>query len=130
MRRFQKRGPRSRARPPSQFGSRERANNQRNQRAKYSGRQAQEVDLHAIAHSAMQKYGFVSGFPMQVEREVNALQSRVDAREGKNVQDMRNLLWSSIDNYDTQDLDQIECCEPGANGEIHVKVGVADVDAY
>ncbi len=78
----------------------------------------------------MQKYGFLPGFSPHVQREVDALQSRVSLREGKGVQDMRQLLWSSIDNYDTEDLDQIECCEAGANGEILVKVGVADVDAY
>jgi len=90
----------------------------------------ENIDLHAIAHQAMDKYGFVAGFPPQVEQEVNALQSRVSLREGKGVRDTRHILWSSIDNYDTMDLDQIEYCEAGANGEIHVKVGVADVDAY
>ena len=90
----------------------------------------ENIDLHAVARNAMQKYGFEAGFPPQVESEVNALKSRVDAREGKGVQDMRGILWSSIDNYDTQDLDQIEYCEAGAAGEILVKVGVADVDAY
>jgi exoribonuclease-2 len=78
----------------------------------------------------MEKYGFDAVFPPQVEREVNALSDRVSAREGKGMRDMRHLLWSSIDNYDTEDLDQIEYCEAGANGEIHVKVGIADVDAY
>jgi len=78
----------------------------------------------------MQKYGFVAGFPPQVTREVEALKSRVSLREGKGVRDTRHLLWSSIDNYDTMDLDQIEYCEAGAAGEIHVKVGVADVDVY
>ncbi|MCX6770957.1 MAG: RNB domain-containing ribonuclease [Candidatus Micrarchaeota archaeon] len=90
----------------------------------------ENIDLRQIARAAMQKYGFVAGFPQQVEREVNSLQSRVDMREGKGMQDMRGVLWSSIDNYDTEDLDQIEYCEAGAGGEIHVKVGVADVDAY
>jgi len=78
----------------------------------------------------MQKYGFVADFPPHVMREVDALKSRVSIREGKDVRDARGLLWSSIDNYDTMDLDQIEYCEAGADGVIHVKVGVADVDVY
>jgi len=90
----------------------------------------ENIDLHAIAHQAMQKYGFVAGFPSQVMRDVDALKNRVSLREGKGVRDMRGALWSSIDNYDTMDLDQIEYCEAGAGGEILVKVGVADVDVY
>jgi exoribonuclease-2 len=78
----------------------------------------------------MEKYGFEPGFPPEVLREVDSLASRASVREGKGVRDLRNLQWSSIDNYDTEDLDQIEYCEPGANGEIHVKVGIADVDVY
>jgi ribonuclease R len=99
-------------------------------RQKTASRQPQVVDLHAIARKAMQKYGFEPGFPSEVAREVNSLQSRVSLREGKGIRDMRQLLWSSIDNYDTEDLDQIECCEAGPNGEIFVRVGIADVDAY
>lgn len=87
------------------------------------------IDLHAIARTAMQKYGFEAEFPGQVVREVEALESRVSLRE-RGVVDMRALPWSSIDNYDTMDLDQIECCEAGANGDIIVRVGVADVDVY
>jgi len=99
-------------------------------RQKGGGRHPQEIDLHAIARKAMGKYGFAVCFPSQVEREVNALQSRASLREGKGIRDMRHLNWSSIDNYDTEDLDQIECCEAGPAGEIFVRVGIADVDAY
>ena len=40
------------------------------------------------------------------------------------------LLWSSIDNYDSMDLDQMRILRTRRNGEIEVKVAIADVDAY
>ena len=78
----------------------------------------------------MLKYGFEPSFPPAVMAAANSLDGRAPERAGQAVRDMRNLLWSSIDNSDTMDLDQIEYCEPGQNGEILVKVAIADVDAY
>ena len=43
--------------------------------------------------------------------------------------DLRSLLWSSIDNDTSKDLDQIEWAEQLPDGRIRVLVGVADVDA-
>jgi len=43
--------------------------------------------------------------------------------------DLRSLLWSSIDNDTSKDLDQIEWAEQLADGRIRVLVGVADVDS-
>jgi len=124
---WQGQGGNSQAQPPPRPAFRQPP--QRNQENRKFER-FENIDLHQVARQAMQKYGFVAGFPPQVTREVEALKSRVSLREGKGVRDTRHLLWSSIDNYDTMDLDQIEYCEAGAAGEIHVKVGVADVDVY
>ena len=46
------------------------------------------------------------------------------------VPDLRNLLWSSIDNDTSKDLDQIEVAERLPNGDIKVLIGIADVDAF
>nr|WP_319376485.1 RNB domain-containing ribonuclease [uncultured Methanoregula sp.] len=87
------------------------------------------VDLRAIAWSAMEKYGFKPAFPPQVIREVEAIEEFAPADEGEAL-DLRSLLWSSIDNSDSQDLDQIEYCEENRDGSIQVWVAIADVDAY
>jgi VacB/RNase II family 3'-5' exoribonuclease len=86
--------------------------------------------MQAIARSAMDKYGFDSRFPQSVQEEVNAIQGRIFAEGDQDGRDMRELLWSSIDNWDSMDLDQLEYCEGGPDGEIHVRVAIADVDLY
>jgi VacB/RNase II family 3'-5' exoribonuclease len=88
------------------------------------------VDLKTIADMAMQKYGFKPRFPEPVMQEVNALTDIASSYQGKTITDLRSLLWSSIDNIDSMDLDQLEYCERGPSGEIRVKVAVADVDIY
>jgi exoribonuclease-2 len=46
------------------------------------------------------------------------------------VRDLRSLLWSSIDNDTSRDLDQIEVAERLPNGDVKVLIGIADVDAF
>jgi VacB/RNase II family 3'-5' exoribonuclease len=88
------------------------------------------VDLKAIAGNAMRKYGFEPQFPASVVQEVNALSRGTSPKSRSDVKDLRMLLWSSIDNYDSMDLDQLEYCQAAQNGEIQVKIAIADVDAY
>jgi VacB/RNase II family 3'-5' exoribonuclease len=88
------------------------------------------VDLKTIAWRAMEKYGFAPLFPNPVMQEVNAIHERMFPAGQNDAGDLRTLLWSSIDNHDSLDLDQLEYCERGQNGEIHVWVAIADVDVY
>src|ERR1700739_4421190 len=87
------------------------------------------VDLQATAKAIMLKYGFEPDFPPPVPQQLASLKDHPPqiAPDG-NVRDLRNLLWSSIDNDTSRDLDQIEVAERVANG-IRVKVAVADVTA-
>ncbi len=43
--------------------------------------------------------------------------------------DLRGLAWSSVDNPESRDLDQVEVAEPLAGGATRLLIGVADVDA-
>jgi exoribonuclease-2 len=87
------------------------------------------IDLHAIAREAMSRYGFQFQFPGPVIQEVDALNEGLFLKDSRNeVKDLRALLWSSIDNTDSLDLDQLEYCEYGREQEIVVKAAIADVD--
>ena len=90
---------------------------------------SRSVDLRAIAVMAMEKYGFRPRFPEPVLQEVSALPNRITSpKEG--TRDFRSLLWSSIDNSDSMDLDQLEYCERTGDGSVLVRVAVADVDIF
>ena len=91
----------------------------------------QFIDVNAIADQAMANYGFTSRFSVNVTREVEALKERIEPSPGEGpIEDLRSLLWSSIDNEDSLDLDQVEYCLRRSNGDIRVKIAIADVDAY
>ena len=91
----------------------------------------EKIDLQGIARDTMVRYGFQPQFPSRVIDEVNAFHGEEAlGRRRKEVKDLRQLLWSSIDNADSLDLDQIEYCERGFNQEILVKVAIADVDLF
>jgi VacB/RNase II family 3'-5' exoribonuclease len=89
------------------------------------------IDLQAIALDVVRQRGFDPDFPPEVEKQIIALHAHPpQIAAGKDVRDMRTLLWSSIDNDTSRDLDQIEVAARLNNGDVKVFVGVADVDAY
>jgi len=90
--------------------------------------QSQQFNLVASAHATMLEHGFHPDFPNGATSEVTAIQAQPGLPAAPGAQDLRNLLWSSIDNDTSKDLDQIEWAEQLPNGNIRVLVGVADVD--
>src|SRR5579864_8599164 len=89
------------------------------------------LDLQATAKQIMIAHGFEPDFPPQVPQQLASLQSHPpQVASGPNVRDLRNLLWSSIDNDTSRDLDQIEVVDRASNGDLKVMVGIADVDAF
>ena len=89
------------------------------------------LDLFAIAHQTMLEAGFEPDFPGPVAKEVSAMAARlVSAPADSAVQDLRKLLWSSIDDKRTRDLDQVEYAESVPGGDTRLLIGIADVDAF
>jgi VacB/RNase II family 3'-5' exoribonuclease len=81
--------------------------------------------LESLARRAMQQYGLEPDFPAAALTEASS--ARATAPDG--VRDLRNLLWSSIDNDESRDLDQLEVCDGGSGSASRVLVAIADVDA-
>jgi exoribonuclease II len=85
-------------------------------------------DLRAAAHQEMLSEGFQPDFSPQVSQQVKALEAQKGPATTDGVRDLRSLLWSSIDNDTSRDLDQAEVAERVSAG-IRVLVAIADVDA-
>jgi len=94
-----------------------------------NGHTTTHFDLVAAAHVVMQEHGFQPEFPQGTDAQLAAIQAHPELPAAPGAQDLRNLLWSSIDNDTSKDLDQIEWAERLPDGRIRVLVGVADVDA-
>jgi VacB/RNase II family 3'-5' exoribonuclease len=89
------------------------------------------LDLQATAKQIMLEHGFQPDFPPEVSRQLAGLKTAASqSLATNNIRDLRNLLWSSIDNDTSRDLDQIEVAERLTSGEAKVMIGIADVDAY
>jgi len=88
-----------------------------------------QLDLQATAKQIMQQYGFQPDFPAQVSAQLASLKEQPQVAAG-NARDLRGLLWSSIDNDTSRDLDQIEVAARASNGDVKIMIAIADVDAY
>ncbi len=81
-------------------------------------------DFRRRAREAMLAEKFEPDFPAAAVQEANAANP---ASAAQGAADLRSLLWSSIDNADSRDLDQIEWAEELPDGRIRCLVGIADV---
>ncbi len=84
--------------------------------------------LRAIARRAMLERGLLPDFSPDARSQTAAIARASPAREPA-LRDLRQLLWASIDNDDSRDLDQLSVAEPLADGAVKIFVAVADVDA-
>ena len=89
------------------------------------------VDLQAAAQRVMLENGFAGAAPLGVAQQLSDLERHPPlVAPGADVRDLRSLLWSSIDNDTSRDLDQLEVAEQLPDGTMKILVAIADVDAF
>lgn len=84
--------------------------------------------LTNIARHAMLERGLLPDFSPDVIAQTRSINHAATSSE-VDVRDLRQLLWASIDNDDSLDLDQLSVAEDLPGGSTRLLVAVADVDA-
>ena len=78
------------------------------------------------AHRALETAGFQPDFPGAAAAEAR----RAERSAPSASTDLTHLLWSSIDNEESRDLDQLEYAEPGPENSIRLLLAIADVASF
>jgi VacB/RNase II family 3'-5' exoribonuclease len=91
--------------------------------------------LQSIARRAMLERGLLPDFSTEALAELARLQIRAGTADGpddgrRGIRDMRNLLWASIDNEESRDLDQLTVAEAMSTDKVKILVAIADVDSF
>lgn len=86
------------------------------------------IILQNIARMAMLERGLLPDFSAEALAELAGIAAPAVADDGS-FRDLRDLLWASIDNDDSLDLDQLTVAEVLPGGAIKIMVAVADVDS-
>jgi len=76
----------------------------------------------------MSERGLLPDFSAAALAEADSIR-KAAAETGAAIRDLSGLLWASIDNDDSRDLDQLSVAEPLTGGRVKIFVAVADVDA-
>jgi len=92
-----------------------------------AGFASQIAGLRSIARRAMMRRDLLPDFSTDAMAEARSLVAATCAPA--HGRDLRAMLWSSIDNDDSRDLDQLTVAEALADGTARVLVAIADVDA-
>ena len=85
--------------------------------------------LQRIARTAMLERGLLPDFSVEALAELAVVQAPA-TMDGEKVRDLRDLLWASIDNDDSRDLDQLTVAEAMPGDKVKILVAVADVDSF
>jgi ribonuclease R len=90
--------------------------------------QNHHIFLQTIARRALLERGLLPDFSAEALAELGKIQVPA-VTDGGLVRDLRNLLWASIDNDDSRDLDQLTVAELMPGDKVKILVAIADVDA-
>lgn len=86
------------------------------------------VDLTDIAKRSMLEKKLLPDFPEAVLNELENIEGPAKP-DSPHIRDMRNLMWFSLDNDNSKDLDQITFAEKKEDQTYKIYVAVADVDS-
>ena len=86
------------------------------------------TDLKSIARRVMVERGLLPDFSPAAMAELARVQAAATDRD-PGIRDLTGLLWSSIDNDDSRDLDQLTVAESHPDRSVSILVAIADVDA-
>ena len=84
--------------------------------------------LQDVARQAMIDRGLAPDFSPEAQKQAEGVAAAANETDAS-IKDLRNLLWCSIDNDDSRDLDQLTVAEDLGGGNVRAMVAVADVDA-
>jgi len=84
--------------------------------------------LKSLARRAMLQHGLLPDFSAAALNQTASITAPAAAAM-PGIRDLRTLLWASIDNDDSRDLDQLSVAQPAAAGAVQILVAIADVDA-
>jgi exoribonuclease-2 len=87
-------------------------------------RQEGRSDLQRIAREAMQQHGMLPEFSEAVLAETERI-AGATKQSAAEIRDLRHLLWASIDNDDSRDLDQLSVAEALPDDQTRVLVAIA-----
>jgi exoribonuclease-2 len=85
-------------------------------------------DLAEMARQAMRQHGLDPELPPEVLRQLAEIPGPAEDTD-PSIRDLRDLLWASIDDDDSRDLDQLTVARAGDGGGVTILVAIADVDA-
>lgn len=85
------------------------------------------ADLASIAAKAMLDRGLAAEFSSDSLNQLASLNAQKQ-ESSPEIFDLRSMLWCSIDNEESRDLDQLSVCDVLSNGAVKVLVAIADVD--
>lgn len=87
---------------------------------------SQRTRLQNIAHRVMIERGLAPDFSPAALTELESIRGTATAAAA-GTRDLRSLLWCSIDNDDSRDLDQLSVAEALPGGATKLYVAIADV---